>query len=168
MEKLAAITTSLFIAANAMAVVSLLRPEWIVNKVNGETKFGLRESCLTFKGQKEVCTSASLPPEWIVTLAFIIVGSIMIFCAGICVFFSAWKEVLLSFSRWMSFVGVILFCFSALIFPFGFNIPEIGGDAYKLPPNTEVGMSYYLFFTSLFFSAMACALSNLHGVEGQL
>ena len=36
MDKLAAITTSLFIAANAMAVVSILRPEWIVNKVNGE------------------------------------------------------------------------------------------------------------------------------------
>ena len=49
MEKLAAITTSLFIAANAMAVVSLLRPEWIVNKVNGERIFhslsGLCELC---------------------------------------------------------------------------------------------------------------------------
>ena len=60
---------------------------------------------------------------------------------------------------------MILFCLSAVIFPFGFDIPEIGGEAYKLPPNTEVGMSYYLFFASLFFAVMGCGLSNLYVLQ---
>eukprot|EP00112_Aurelia_sp_Birch-Aquarium-sp1_P012068 Seg2533.5 transcript_id=Seg2533.5/GoldUCD/mRNA.D3Y31 product="putative protein C16orf52 A" protein_id=Seg2533.5/GoldUCD/D3Y31 len=165
MDKLAAVTTSLFMGADAMAIISLLKPEWIVTNFAGTTKFGLTQSCIQFKGQKEICTRPHLPSEWATTLVFIVIGTMLIFGAGLLIIMSMWKDYLLKVSRWLSFFGVILFCLSALIFPFGFDIPEIGGEAYKLPPNTEVGMSYYLFFTSLFFSAMACALANLYALH---
>lgn len=71
----------------------------------GETKFGLTQSCITFKGQSEICTKPNLPPEWVATLAFIIIGTAMIFFAGIFVIFSVWKEILLKISRWFSFIG---------------------------------------------------------------
>ena len=39
MDKLAAVTTSLFIAANSMSIISLLKPEWIVSKLSGRLIF---------------------------------------------------------------------------------------------------------------------------------
>ena len=56
---------------------------------------------------------------------------------------------------------VLFFCVACIVFPFGFNIEEIGGEPYKLPHHTEVGNSYYYFVGSVFSLTVAVTLCNL-------
>uniref|UniRef100_A0A8C4L757 Modulator of smoothened protein n=1 Tax=Equus asinus asinus TaxID=83772 RepID=A0A8C4L757_EQUAS len=132
-----------------------------MNKHNGLIDFevktgaltvGLVRQCQTIHGRDRTCIPPWLPPEWVTTLFFIIMGIISLTVTCGLLVASHWRREATKYARWIAFTGMILFCMAALIFPIGFYINEVGGQPYKLPNNTVVGSSYVLFVLSIFFT----------------
>jgi len=154
MDKLTVISGCLFFLADVFAIASLANPEWIVTE-NEDMKLGLMSTCQKIGNRAPICTSPSLSAEWTCTLVFIMLG---IFClSGTCVLLvaSRWYRSSTQHARWIAFVGMVLFCLAALVFPIGFYVDEIGGRPYKLPASTQVGSSYVLFVMSIFFTIIS-------------
>ncbi|KAG9330110.1 hypothetical protein JZ751_027267 [Albula glossodonta] len=129
MDKLTIISGCLFLAADIFAIASIANPDWInTGESAGALTVGLVRQCQTIHGRERSCIPPRLPPEWAITLLFIIMGIVSLT------------------------LTLILFCMAALIFPIGFYISEVGGQPYKLPNNTVVGSSYVLFVLSIFFT----------------
>ncbi|KAF9803092.1 hypothetical protein SFRURICE_012337 [Spodoptera frugiperda] len=53
------------------------------------------------------------------------------------------------------FIGLVVFCLAAVIFPMGFHVDEIGGQPYQLPNSHQVGISYILFVLSLWITVIS-------------
>uniref|UniRef100_A0A2K5JAV8 Uncharacterized protein n=1 Tax=Colobus angolensis palliatus TaxID=336983 RepID=A0A2K5JAV8_COLAP len=120
--KLTIISGCLFLAANIFAITSITNPDWL------DTRESVGALTVGLVGQQGVCIPPRLPLEWVTTL-----------------------EATIYVQR-IAFTGMMLFCMAALMFPIGFYISEVGGQSYKLPNNTEVGLSYVLFVLSIFFT----------------
>ncbi|XP_025020385.1 modulator of smoothened protein [Python bivittatus] len=120
--------------------------------ISGALTVGLVRQCQTIHGRDRTCIPPRLPPEWITTLFFIIMGIISLTVTCGLLVASHWRREATKYARWIAFTGMILFCMAALIFPIGFYINEVGGQPYKLPNNTVVGSSYVLFVLSIFFT----------------
>ncbi|XP_076616789.1 uncharacterized protein C16orf52 homolog B-like isoform X1 [Chaetodon auriga] len=118
----------------------------------GSLTVGLVRQCQTIHGRDRSCIPPQLPPEWITTLFFIILGIISLTVTCGLLVMSRWRREAARYARWIAFTGMVLFCMAALIFPIGFYINEVGGQPYKLPNNTVVGSSYVLFVLSIFFT----------------
>jgi len=58
-------------------------------------------------------------------------------------------------SVFFQFSLVILFCVSAVVFPIGFYIPQIGGEPYQLPNSHQVGVSYIMFVLALWITVIS-------------
>ncbi len=71
----------------------------------GVTKLGLTKTCITFRGQAEVCDKPELPLEWGATLAFIVIGITLMSFAILLVLLSAWKETFVHGARWVAFIA---------------------------------------------------------------
>uniref|UniRef100_A0A8C0ZJL9 Modulator of smoothened n=1 Tax=Cyanistes caeruleus TaxID=156563 RepID=A0A8C0ZJL9_CYACU len=119
---------------------------------SGALTVGLVRQCQTIHGRDRTCIPPRLPPEWVTTLFFIIMGIISLTVTCGLLVASHWRREATKYARWIAFTGMILFCMAALIFPIGFYINEVGGQPYKLPNNTVVGSSYVLFVLSIFFT----------------
>lgn len=120
--------------------------------LKGALTVGLVRQCQTIHGRDRTCIPPRLPPEWVTTLFFIIMGIISLTVTCGLLVASHWRREATKYARWIAFTGMILFCMAALIFPIGFYINEVGGQPYKLPNNTVVGSSYVLFVLSIFFT----------------
>ncbi|XP_042197011.1 uncharacterized protein C16orf52 homolog B [Callorhinchus milii] len=153
MDKLTIISGCLFLAADIFAIASLANPDWInTGESAGALTVGLVRRCQTIHGRERTCVPPQLPPEWVTTLFFIIMGIISLTVTCGLLVASHWRREATKYARWIAFAGMILFCMAALIFPIGFYINEVGGQPYKLPNNTQVGSSYVLFVLSIFFT----------------
>ncbi|KAI8512325.1 PREDICTED: uncharacterized protein C16orf52 homolog A-like [Branchiostoma belcheri] len=156
MDKLTLISGFLFFAADVFAIASLANPEWIVTDEDaGSVNLGLISQCQTIYKRERICMAPTLPAEWLTSLLFIVVGIICLTVTCILLFASHWHRSVLKYARWIAFLGMVLFCLAALIFPIGFYVDEIGGQPYKLPNNTQVGSSYVLFVLSIFFTVIS-------------
>ncbi|KAJ7401385.1 hypothetical protein BTVI_96387 [Pitangus sulphuratus] len=116
----------------------VLRITWYAE---GALTVGLVRQCQTIHGRDRTCIPPRLPPEWVTTLFFIIMGIISLTVTCGLLVASHWRREATKYARWIAFTGMILFCMAALIFPIGFYINEVGGQPYKLPNNTVVGSS---------------------------
>lgn len=153
MDKLTIISGCLFLAADIFAIASIANPDWInTGESAGALTVGLVRQCQTIHGRDRTCIPPRLPPEWVTTLFFIIMGIISLTVTCGLLVASHWRREATKYARWIAFTGMILFCMAALIFPIGFYINEVGGQPYKLPNNTVVGSSYVLFVLSIFFT----------------
>lgn len=147
------ISGCLFLAADIFAIASIANPDWInTGESAGALTVGLVRQCQTIHGRDRTCIPPRLPPEWVTTLFFIIMGIISLTVTCGLLVASHWRREATKYARWIAFTGMILFCMAALIFPIGFYINEVGGQPYKLPNNTVVGSSYVLFVLSIFFT----------------
>ncbi|MGH0161892.1 UNVERIFIED_CONTAM: hypothetical protein FKN15_042037 [Acipenser sinensis] len=153
MDKLTIISGCLFLAADIFAIASIANPDWInTGESAGALTVGLVRQCQTLHGRDRTCIPPRLPPEWVTTLFFIIMGIISLTVTCGLLVASHWRREATKYARWIAFTGMILFCMAALIFPIGFYINEVGGQPYKLPNNTVVGSSYVLFVLAIFFT----------------
>uniref|UniRef100_A0A8C6AA17 Modulator of smoothened protein n=1 Tax=Marmota marmota marmota TaxID=9994 RepID=A0A8C6AA17_MARMA len=145
-------STSLFLAYDItqLQVSGAFIPTFCV--FPGALTVGLVRQCQTIHGRDRTCIPPRLPPEWVTTLFFIIMGIISLTVTCGLLVASHWRREATKYARWIAFTGMILFCMAALIFPIGFYINEVGGQPYKLPNNTVVGSSYVLFVLSIFFT----------------
>ncbi|KAG7259001.1 hypothetical protein CRUP_033948, partial [Coryphaenoides rupestris] len=157
MDKLSVISGCLFLAADVFAIASLVHPDWI--NTGGSAGSLMWAWCRpvarrsTDRVERLPClVPPRLPPEWVTTLFFIILGiiSLTVTCGLLVV--SHWHREATRYARWIAFTGMVLFCLAALIFPVGFYISEVGGQPYKLPNNAVVGSSYVLFVLAIFFT----------------
>ncbi|KAF0032680.1 hypothetical protein F2P81_014970 [Scophthalmus maximus] len=143
MDKLTIISGCLFLAADIFAIASIANPDWInTGESAGALTVGLVRQCQTIHGRDRTCIPPRLPPEWVTTLFFIIMGIISLTVTCGLLVASHWRREATKYARWIAFTGMILFCMAALIFPIGFYINEVGGQPYKLPNNTVVGSSF--------------------------
>lgn len=71
----------------------------------GSLTVGLLRQCHTIHGRERNCTPPQLPPEWITTLLFIVLGivSLTITC-GLMVM-SRWRCEASRYARWIAFLG---------------------------------------------------------------
>ncbi|XP_028332475.1 uncharacterized protein C16orf52 homolog B-like [Gouania willdenowi] len=153
MDKLTIISACLFLAADIFAMASIANPDWInTGEPAGSLTLGLVRQCQTIHGRDRSCIPPQLPREWIITLFFIILGIISLTISFSLLVMSQCRREATRYARWIAFIGLVLFCLAALIFPIGFYIKEVGGEPYKLPNNTVVGSSYVLFIMSIFFT----------------
>lgn len=169
MDKLTVISGCLFLAADIFAIASIANPDWIsTGDSAGSLTVGLVQQCQTIHGRDRICIPPQLPPEWITTLFFIILGIISLTVTCGLLVMSRWRREAARYARWIAFTGMVLFCMAALIFPIGFYIDEVGGQPYKLPNNTVVGSSYVLFVLSIFFTIVGLLFAGKVCLPGWL
>ncbi|KAL4673246.1 hypothetical protein H8959_017180 [Pygathrix nigripes] len=157
-DKLTIISGCLFLAANIFAITSITNPDWLDTRESvGALTVGLVGQRQTIHGREGVCIPPRLPLEWVTTL-FFYHGNHLTVTRGLLVA-SPWGREATIYVQRIAFTGMMLFCMAALIFPIGFYISEVGGQSYKLPNNTVVGLSYVLFVLSIFFTivGLLCA-----------
>jgi len=157
------VASILLIVSVSMAAWAMGTPTWVVNNFSGKTRFGLSKLCIIFEGEKpddEQCEDFQPPPLWSLTLIFIAVGIILMILAVLMLVMSLWRRNSEKAARLSSFFGIMFFVLAAIAFPFGFDVPEIGGSPYRLPANTRVGYSYFLFCSSILVSTVAVMLCN--------
>ncbi|XP_060074819.1 modulator of smoothened protein-like [Ylistrum balloti] len=156
MDRLSIISGALFFTADVFAVISLALPNWIVSDIGGRTYIGLMESCLSNYNQPQTCfTTSPLRLEWLLTFVCIILGIHCITATIILLIMSHWKYRIMKHARWLGFIAMVLFCKAAVIFPIGFNMEQIGGKAYQLPNNYQVGISYIFFVLALWITVVS-------------
>ncbi|KAK2192000.1 hypothetical protein NP493_41g04053 [Ridgeia piscesae] len=156
MDKLSIISGALFFAADTFAIASLAMPNWIVSDVGGSTYIGLLQTCLTIHGRDTSCfTPDHLRSEWILTFLCITAGILCITVTIVLLGVSYWMYNVMKFARWLGFVAMIMFCLAAVIFPIGFNMDQIGGEAYQLPSSYQVGISYIFFVLALWITVIS-------------
>jgi len=156
MDKLSVISGALFLAADLFAIVSLALPNWIVSEVGGNTYIGLLRTCVTIYGRPTTCfTPDNIRGEWMFTFLCILLGIIFVTITIILLAISYWKREVMKYARWLGFVAMVMFCKAAIIFPTGFNMPQIGGEAYQLPSSCQVGISYIFFVLALWITVIS-------------
>ncbi|CAO1430865.1 unnamed protein product [Diamesa serratosioi] len=154
MDKLSLISAGLFATADVFAIVALATPDWI-SETGGTSRLGLLWQCQNLFNRKQVCFTPNLQIEWLIALILIFAGTICITTTVILLFSSRWDRNVIPYARWVGFVAMILFCLSAVIFPLGFHIEEIGGLPYQLPNSHQVGISYIFFVLALWITVVS-------------
>jgi len=152
-----------YMLANSFAITSIGTTSWVINNFSGITRIGLTKICVLFKDQpleSERCEPLQLPSHWAVTLVFIVIGICLSFLTVLLLLLAMWGSVDAKKPRIMGCMSMLFLCVAAVIFPFGFTIKEVGGEAYKLPEHTEVGYSYFFFCGSILLLTTAVGLSN--------
>jgi len=167
MDKLTLISGALFGVADIFAIVSLLLPDWIISDVGGDQRLGLTSACVTLYGRQPICYRPRLHPAWTLTLILIVFGIFCVTCTCILLFLSVYwgpagrnqlpQARTNTWARWIGFAAMVCFCIAAVIFPSGFPMEEIGGEAYQLPSSHQVGISYIFFVLALW----TCVISEL-------
>lgn len=157
MDKFVIVGGFLCFAADVFAIASVATPEWVVVDFAGSVRLGLTQMCQRSAGpgMQEICVTPELPYEWVTALVFMLSGVISLSTTCLLLVFSAFKPHLLQAARWITFAAMILFCLAALVFPLGFHMPEIGGEAFKLPTGTNVGTSFILFIFCIVFTIVS-------------
>lgn len=155
MDKLTLISGALFVAADILAIISLILPDWIVSDVIGETRLGLLQSCIQLYGRMPTCFSPQLPTEWTITLLCIVFGCFCVTTTVVLLVFSNWNLRVISSARWLGFASMIFFCTAAVVFPMGFTVDYIGGEYYQLPSSHQVGISYIFFVLALWITVIS-------------
>jgi len=156
MDKLSIISGALFMAADVFAIASLCMPNWIVSGVSGNTYIGLLQTCLTIYNRSTECfTPEDVRPEWLLTFMLITAGIVCISITILLLGLSYWKYNVIKFARWLGFIAMVLFCMAAVMFPIGFYMDQIGGEAYQLPSSYHVGISYIFFVLALWITVVS-------------
>ncbi|XP_055908167.1 uncharacterized protein C16orf52 homolog A isoform X1 [Eupeodes corollae] len=155
MDKLTTISATLFMAADVFAIVSLAMPDWIVTEEAGDIRLGLMWTCMTLYNRPQVCFTPELQIEWLLALVCIFVGCICVTTTVILLASSTWDRNVIPYARWVGFTAMVLFCLAAVIFPLGFHVDEIGGQAYQLPNTYKIGISYIMFVLALWITVVS-------------
>ncbi|KAH8351474.1 uncharacterized protein C16orf52 homolog A [Drosophila kikkawai] len=156
MDKLTTISATLFMAADVFAIVSLALPDWIITESGtGDIRLGLMWTCMTLYNRPQVCYTPDLQPEWLVALICIFLGCICVTTTVILLASSSCNRNVIPYARWVGFTAMVLFCMAAVVFPLGFHIEEIGGQAYQLPNTFKIGISYIMFVLALWITVVS-------------
>lgn len=89
------------------------RKEFFVNAASvlplclhsGSLTVGLVRQCQTIHGRDRTCMPPQLPPEWITTLFFIILGIISLTVTCGLLVMSRWRREAARYARWIAFTG---------------------------------------------------------------
>lgn len=71
----------------------------------GSLTVGLVQQCQTIHGRDRNCIPPQLPPEWITTLFFIILGIISLTVTCGLMVMSRWRREATRYARWIAFTG---------------------------------------------------------------
>ncbi|XP_010784574.1 uncharacterized protein C16orf52 homolog B-like [Notothenia coriiceps] len=106
MDKLTVISGCLFLTADIFAIASIANPDWIsTGGASGTLTVGLVRQCQTIHGRERTCFPPQLPPEWITTLFFIILGIISLTVTCALLVMSHWRREAARYARWIAFTG---------------------------------------------------------------
>uniref|UniRef100_A0A671GCX5 Modulator of smoothened n=1 Tax=Rhinolophus ferrumequinum TaxID=59479 RepID=A0A671GCX5_RHIFE len=106
MDKLTIISGCLFLAADIFAIASIANPDWInTGESAGALTVGLVRQCQTIHGRDRTCIPPRLPPEWVTTLFFIIMGIISLTVTCGLLVASHWRREATKYARWIAFTG---------------------------------------------------------------
>ncbi|KAH8373309.1 hypothetical protein KR009_000396 [Drosophila setifemur] len=156
MDKLTTISATLFMAADVFAIVSLALPDWIITESGtGDIRLGLMWTCMTLYNRPQVCYTPDLQPEWLIALVCIFIGCICVTTTVILLASSSCNRNVIPYARWVGFTAMVLFCMAAVVFPLGFHVEEIGGQAYQLPNTFKIGISYIMFVLALWITVVS-------------
>nr|CAD7607996.1 unnamed protein product [Timema genevievae] len=131
-------------------IIMLALSHWDRNVVPYARWVGFTASmwtCMRLHNRPQVCFPPNLQPEWLLTLVCIFVGCICITTTIIMLALSHWDRNVVPYARWVGF--------TAIIFPMGFHVDEIGGQPYQLPNSHQVGVSYILFVLALWITVIS-------------
>ncbi|KAM7149664.1 modulator of smoothened protein isoform 2-T2 [Molossus nigricans] len=96
----------LFLAADIFAIASIANPDWInTGESAGALTVGLVRQCQTIHGRDRTCIPPRLPPEWVTTLFFIIMGIISLTVTCGLLVASHWRREATKYARWIAFTG---------------------------------------------------------------
>ncbi|XP_067938244.1 modulator of smoothened protein-like [Watersipora subatra] len=159
-EPLNYVSTLLFAIADLFAIVSLSTPNWLKATNDGKMQIGLLSTCHQVKEQDGVnhCYIPDyIQPEWILTFIFIIIGILGLTVAAAANAFSFIKYPYeaQTIARFAGLVTIIFFNLAQIVFPSAFGQDQIGGAAFQLPSNFDIGPSYVLFFMAHWASVIS-------------
>lgn len=159
-EPLNYISTVCFGLADMCALVSLFTPKWLTAKNDGSMDIGLVLTCLSMNQRtpsRNCYVPDAIQPEWVLTYLFIIIGILGLTVATVTNMVSFFKHPYQAqtIARFSGLVAIIFFSLAQIIFPSAFGQDQIGGTAFQLPSNFEIGPSYGLFFTAHWLSVIS-------------
>lgn len=156
MEKLIAISGSLYLVADVLAAASFAHYDWINTGTEmGKITLGLNLQCQTLYLRKEQCFSPDLPTEWVAAKVFLIAAIIGLSLALMLVISAYWKQERLVSARWTAFVAVMCLAQVGILFPIGFRQSLVGGTPMRLPDMWSIGDSYKLLWVFSVVSGFA-------------
>lgn len=71
----------------------------------GSLTVGLVQQCQTIHGRDRNCIPPQLPPEWITTLFFILLGVLSLTVTCVLMVMSRWRREAARYARWIAFTG---------------------------------------------------------------
>lgn len=71
----------------------------------GSLTVGLVQQCQTIHGRDRNCIPPQLPPEWITTLFFIVMGVVSLTATCVLMVMSRWRREATRYARWIAFTG---------------------------------------------------------------
>ncbi|PNJ05456.1 C16orf52 isoform 1 [Pongo abelii] len=74
-------------------------------RIQGALTVGLVRQCQTIHGRDRTCIPPRLPPEWVTTLFFIIMGIISLTITCGLLVASHWRREATKYARWIAFTG---------------------------------------------------------------
>ncbi|XP_059548031.1 modulator of smoothened protein isoform X1 [Myotis daubentonii] len=83
------------------------RRHLLQREVAGALTVGLVRQCQTIHGRDRTCIPPRLPPEWVTTLFFIIMGIISLTVTCGLLVASHWRREATKYARWIAFTGSI-------------------------------------------------------------
>ncbi|XP_061765081.1 uncharacterized protein C16orf52 homolog B-like isoform X2 [Nerophis ophidion] len=108
MDKLTVISGCLFLAAQVFAIASIANPDWIsTGESAGSLTVGLVRQCQTIHGRDRTCIPPHMPPEWVTTLFFIILGVLSLTVTCCLLVMSHWRRDVIRYARWIAFTGYV-------------------------------------------------------------
>lgn len=80
-------------------------PSSLCISLPGSLTVGLVQQCQTIHGRDRNCIPPQLPPEWITTLFFIIMGVVSLTATCVLMVMSRWRREATRYARWIAFTG---------------------------------------------------------------
>lgn len=109
----------------------------------GSLTVGLIRQCQTIHGRERTCAPPQLPPEWITTLLFIVLGIVSLTVTCGLLVMSRWRREAARLARWIAFAASRCSLTSLVCVPGGGGVPRFENVS-KPPANVAAPSDFLL------------------------
>eukprot|EP00049_Salpingoeca_infusionum_P002973 m.61816 g.61816 ORF g.61816 m.61816 type:complete len:175 (-) comp11881_c0_seq5:207-731(-) len=119
----------------------------------GVSQYGMLRQCDESIYNDQFVTRCRFPPRlsgtWAATAMCMIVGLCILAYATYKAASAVADHRALSKAKWAGFWCAVMWALAAVLFPVGLAGEPVGGEVFRLPENSSIGVAYILFVVSL-------------------
>eukprot|EP00049_Salpingoeca_infusionum_P002972 m.61807 g.61807 ORF g.61807 m.61807 type:complete len:173 (-) comp11881_c0_seq3:207-725(-) len=142
-----------FGVAFALNAYTLASQQWVIRDFEGVSQYGMLRQCDESIYNDQFVTRCRFPPRlsgtWAATAMCMIVGLCILAYATYKAASAVADHRALSKAKWAGFWCAVMWALAAVLFPVGLAGEPVGGEVFRLPENSSIGVAYILFVVSL-------------------